>query len=175
MLIFLHQKNFYISLIIIILSCHAQESFVYSVFSPSVFSNSEKCAIKKIDMSDVPYMNIVDVAAGKYHHLLLDTSGRAASFGFGDSGQLGAGKGITFSEKPVAVSYTSSIKITSIAVGGYHSLLIDESGSIYACGQNRFSTYALDFYLTTMNRSIGIHTIISRSIHSCTYSRSIKC
>ena len=95
---------------------------------------------------------ITKIAAGDYHSLLLDTEGRAHSFGDNSSGQLG------FEESPerrvgtlpTVVPYDSLYKdsnmvcrVTNIAAGGPNSFFTVEAAT-KTIGQTKFDASGLD-------------------------------
>ncbi len=71
-------------------------------------------------------VNIVQVAAGGKHTLLLKASGQIVAFGKGDKGQLGQGS-FSSSSIPVTISPPNGGAWKQIAAGGEHSLAIFES------------------------------------------------
>ncbi len=85
---------------------------VMRCFSPHLI---ETCAI-----------NIIQVAAGGKHTLLLKATGQIIAFGKGDKGQLGQGS-YSSSSIPVTINPPSGGSWKQIAAGGEHSLAIFES------------------------------------------------
>ena len=97
---------------------------------------------------------IVSVAAGEVHCLALRADGAVYSWGRNDSGQLGLGptsvkgrevasvdmkekRGATFFfGTPRYISCLHRTRITSIACGSRHSLLVAEDGALYTFGEN---------------------------------------
>lgn len=65
------------------------------------------------------------VAAGSRHTLLLTASGRAFAYGWGAFGQLGTGK-FASSRAPVAVAVPAGAKVSDVAAGWWHSLVLTE-------------------------------------------------
>ena len=84
--------------------------------------------------------NIVHIAAGSSHSLVLDDDGRVYVWGFNGNGQLGDGS-VTSRWSPVELS-TSGIlndkNIVQIVAGEFHSLAIDDAYGIYAWGFNNY-------------------------------------
>jgi regulator of chromosome condensation len=83
--------------------------------------------------------DVVDVACGVNHVLVLTRFGKVYAWGSGGQFQLGrriverrAKSGLTPSE----IGLTS--KIVSIGAGSYHSFAIDEKGRVFAWGLNQF-------------------------------------
>jgi alpha-tubulin suppressor-like RCC1 family protein len=82
---------------------------------------------------------VTGVAAGDYHSLILDRTGRAASFGDNSSGQLGIGSDESFTaiphDIPFATLYKGSgqvFKATGIAAGGSNSFFMTEATRLAA-------------------------------------------
>lgn len=78
--------------------------------------------------------DIKRVSAGGYHTSFLDEIGRAFTCGKNEKGQLGHG---TYSEHqtPFFVQRLPE-KISEIACGEMHTLLLTNQGEIYAMGDN---------------------------------------
>ncbi len=75
---------------------------------------------------DICGINVVQVAAGGKHTLLLKASGQIVSFGKGQNGQLGQGS-FSSSSIPVTINAPNGGAWRQIAAGGEHSLAIFES------------------------------------------------
>jgi len=75
---------------------------------------------------DLCALNVVHVAAGGKHTLLLKASGQIIAFGNGKLGQLGHGT-YASSSIPVTVNPPNGGAWKQIAAGGEHSLAIYES------------------------------------------------
>ncbi len=73
--------------------------------------------------------NTVAIAAGSWHSLILNSSGRVTAWGNNANGQCNA---------PANLS-----NALSIAAGGYHSLTINSSGSVVAWGANDYGQVAV--------------------------------
>lgn len=98
---------------------------------------------------------VVSIAGGQEHVLLLTNSGRvfsaaAATESYPSRGQLGI-PGLTWSTRPAGpvdscheVKTGSGTKITQIAAGDFHSMLLDKSGQIYVFGDNTFGQLGLE-------------------------------
>lgn len=81
---------------------------------------------------------VTAVAAGFFHSLALDSTGKLYSWGDNTYGQLGIGS-TTQQNSPVAVSTSGVLSgktIVAIAVGGRLSMVLDSNGQLYAWGQN---------------------------------------
>ena len=90
--------------------------------------------------SDYPAedLHIIDVRSGYYHTLALAKSGRLWSFGRNDYGQLGLGHATQkiFGASQVEDLDGHGIRVARIATGCYHSVAVDETGTVYVFGRN---------------------------------------
>ncbi len=91
-----------------------------------------------IDTTNLGGNSITAVAAGPYHSLLLDEDGIVYTFGHRGEGELGVGAGID--EVPIATPIDATNlggrKVTQVAAGLYHSLLLTEDGDVFSLGDN---------------------------------------
>lgn len=71
---------------------------------------------------------------GVVHTILLDSQGQAWAMGSNGSGQLCLGDGVDKAFIPEKIPFNG--KIVDVAIGGEHTLLLDESGNVYGCGSN---------------------------------------
>lgn len=92
--------------------------------------------------SDVPVnvsipagTRVTAIAAGAWHSLALTAAGAVLAWGYNSDGELGDGN-TTNSAVPVKVDLPPGIKVTAIAAGGYFSLALTATGSVYAWGYN---------------------------------------
>lgn len=96
-------------------------------------------------MTDVPVRvngakNIVKIAAGSYHDLLLDKNGNVFSFGNNNLFQLGTGDR-EYRNAPTRIENIP--KISDISCGPHHSILIDCDGNCWSFGSNSFGQLGL--------------------------------
>lgn len=56
--------------------------------------------------------------------------------GTGDCGQLGLGEDVALAKKPALVESLKKMKITNIACGGMHTLVLTDGGEVYSWGCN---------------------------------------
>ena len=85
-----------------------------------------------------PLTNVVAVAAGTHHSLVLTADGLVYAWGRNYEGELGSGD-TTQRATPVTVTVASGAPLTnvvSIAAGNYHSLAVTSGGAVYAWGDN---------------------------------------
>ncbi len=78
---------------------------------------------------------IVDVAAGLRHTLLLSEEGSVFAFGNGSNGRLGTGDSIDRHE-PVLLDHPNldEHRIVAVAAGHAHSVLLSEDGTVFTFG-----------------------------------------
>jgi len=93
-----------------------------------------------IQENGYPLMNIVSIVAGAFHSLALSNDGYIWAFGNNQDGQLGNGSSANLS-KPAKVQHPDNGQplsdIVLIAAGTSHSLAIQNSGIIWAWGNNK--------------------------------------
>jgi autotransporter-associated beta strand protein len=80
-------------------------------------------------------LEVVEVAAGDYHTLILTSDGSVYACGRNTFGQLGDGTLVSRSI-PVKVSFPGSALIRSIGAGAEHSLAVSTTGKVFAWGSN---------------------------------------
>eukprot|EP01116_Phalansterium_solitarium_P019257 TRINITY_DN5320_c0_g3_i1.p1 TRINITY_DN5320_c0_g3~~TRINITY_DN5320_c0_g3_i1.p1 ORF type:complete len:463 (-),score=215.22 TRINITY_DN5320_c0_g3_i1:406-1794(-) len=76
---------------------------------------------------------IVAISAGDFHSLVLTSDGKVYTFGCNDSGQLGLGDSSN-RRQPTLVEALAAEKVTAIAAGFRHSLVLTATGRVYAFG-----------------------------------------
>lgn len=77
-----------------------------------------------------------DVSAGVYHTLYLRADGTVLAWGQNSSGQIGTGATSTTQSAPTQPLGLPPIQ--AVAAGGYFSLALDETGRVWAWGQNAY-------------------------------------
>ena len=78
---------------------------------------------------------VTAVAAGSLHSLALTSTGAVFAWGYNADGELGDG-GTTNSDVPVKVKLPAGTKVTAVAAGGYYSLALTSTGTVFAWGYN---------------------------------------
>jgi RCC1 and BTB domain-containing protein len=95
--------------------------------------------LKPIKIHGFNYENIVSIACGVWHSLVLTETGQAYSWGWNGSIRLELGNtGIIYHKSPQRIVLNNNQDIKSIACGSQHSLLLTTDGDIYAFGYNGF-------------------------------------
>jgi alpha-tubulin suppressor-like RCC1 family protein len=95
---------------------------------------------------------VVAVAAGFAHSLALLSDGRLFAWGENSQGQLGVGGSNTDRTSPALVQNLALSRVTAVAAGGGHTLVLLSDGTVLACGNNAFGQLG-DGTTTTTNRS----------------------
>ena len=91
---------------------------------------------------------------GVIHTVLLDAQGRVWATGSNKNGQLCLGENITMVTIPEAIPIEG--KVIDVAIGGAHTLLLLDDGSVYGCGSNAVGQLGLG---TTLEK-VSVPTII---------------
>ena len=82
------------------------------------------------------FNNIIEVATGDCHSLILMNTGQVYSFGNNFQGCLGLGNIVNKNRPTLIENFTNIVKI---AAGHYHSLILTEDKQIYSFGGDLFS------------------------------------
>jgi alpha-tubulin suppressor-like RCC1 family protein len=93
-----------------------------------------------INAANLGGRKVTDIAAGYAHSLLLTDDGMVYSMGWNDSGRTGLSidTGNTLVPIPIIRNNFRSRRITQIAAGGHHSLLLASDGTVFAFGDSEF-------------------------------------
>jgi alpha-tubulin suppressor-like RCC1 family protein len=103
-----------------------------------------------------PVTNLDDVCvskvfAGHKHSAALLADGSIRSWGKNDVGQLGIGKRSDAVGVPTCVEQLKpGSRLTHAALGGNHSLLLDEDGAVWAAGSNEWGQLGLGTPLSSL-------------------------
>jgi hypothetical protein len=87
-------------------------------------------------------LDVLDVAAGDGHSLVLMSDGSVYACGRNTLGQLGD-KTTVGRSTPVKVVFSDSAVIKSVGAGGDHSLAVSTTGKVYTWGSNAFGQLGL--------------------------------
>lgn len=109
---------------------------------------------------------IVQIACGQFHTLVLTNSGDIFSFGLNLHGQLGLGFESEKVMKPTLVKSLVGVPIAFLQCGGNHSFVISKSGAVFGWGKNLYGQLGVNdqiskSYPTQLRtlRSIGVRYI----------------
>lgn len=80
-------------------------------------------------------MQVVRIACGYYHSLVLRKDGSVFAFGRNDYGQLGLGNNES-ARKPTRIEALQSLRIRDVTSGCYHSIALTQNGKVYVWGRN---------------------------------------
>lgn len=80
--------------------------------------------------------NLIDVASGLYHTLLLFDDGKILAVGNNFYGQLGIGSAELERSKNTLHYVDSKLKFISVAAGDHHSLAVADDGTLWGWGSN---------------------------------------
>jgi alpha-tubulin suppressor-like RCC1 family protein len=90
---------------------------------------------KKVSTEFLKGQRIQQIAAGRYHTLLLTDQGSVYSFGEGTDGRLGHGdEKSQIIPKLIESDLLEGQRVTQIAVANYHCLLLTEEGRVFTFG-----------------------------------------
>lgn len=82
-------------------------------------------------------VSAISVAAGLGHSLALGSDGAVYAWGSSDTGQVGDGSNVA-RKAPVRVALPAGIRAVAVAAGEIHSLALDDTGAVYAWGDNEY-------------------------------------
>lgn len=93
----------------------------------------------EVDLSALAGARVTSVAAGVRHTVALDTTGRLWAWGENNLGELGDGSGVfkRLTPGPVDMSALGGHKVDAISVGEFFALALDDTGRLWAWGDNR--------------------------------------
>ena len=124
-------------------------------------------------------ISIVSIACGDSHSMAIDINGKLYAWGAAACGQLGLEftsnlpkdiEGNPYQPEPRQVTYFENIKITSVACGENHTLVLCEGGLVYSfggsnCGQIGFPEVK-ESKLIYNNIPKSLHNRINENINS---------
>ncbi|XP_022105351.1 uncharacterized protein LOC110987172 isoform X2 [Acanthaster planci] len=84
----------------------------------------------------------VAIACGQYHSLALTKDQKVYSWGWGVHGQLGHSS-VEDQLQPRHVTALDSVRVTQIAGGYCHSIVLSANGQVYVCGSGTFGQLGL--------------------------------
>ena len=81
---------------------------------------------------------IQSVAVGEAHTLARDEWGKVFAWGDDEKGQCGLNTGETFLPSPRMIRGLGTVNVVQVAAGAKHSLVLTDSGKLFAFGDNSF-------------------------------------
>ena len=106
-------------------------------------------------------IKIKKVSLGGEHSLILTSNGQVYSFGLNYFGQLGLGNNENCSE-PSLINFPNDDNIIDVAAGAQHSLFLNESNNVFACGFN--SNFNSDYFMNDCYGNLNIPIMINKEI-----------
>jgi alpha-tubulin suppressor-like RCC1 family protein len=102
------------------------------------FTDGNTLIARPIDSTNLASKQISRLAVGGEHSLLLADDGVVFSFGWNANGRTGLGTDIGNASVATVINTVNleSRKVTRIAAGGFHSLLLTDDGDVFSFGRN---------------------------------------
>ncbi|CAN9511578.1 unnamed protein product [Ophioblennius macclurei] len=128
-------------------------------------------------------MQIVQVACGDSHSLVLTKGGDVLSWGLNSHGQLGLGKEVLLQYEPELICSLTGVAVTQIAAGGSHSLFLTLPGLVYCCGANKSGQLGVNrvdekgrfnVCMVPALRTLGVSSISCGEAHSAVLTKDGK-
>jgi alpha-tubulin suppressor-like RCC1 family protein len=99
-------------------------------------NNTTTHSATPVKVAGLDGITVKAISAGGSHNLVLDDKGKVWAWGANWFGQLGDDTMIQ-KTKPIQITALSSNTIIAIAAGEYHSLALDDEGTVWSWGDNR--------------------------------------
>ena len=98
-----------------------------------------------IDTTNLTGLRVNALSAGGSHSLLIADDGTVLSFGNNMNGQTGLGttSGVTTVATPIDMTNLAGKRITQVATGVLHSLLLADDGTVFSFGSNQYGQTGL--------------------------------
>ena len=93
--------------------------------------------------SGIGSLNIIAISSGRDHSLFLTSTGAVYATGANSEGQLGLGDNTLRTVPTLITSGIGGLKVVAISAGGYHSLFLTSTGTVYAAGYNAYGALGL--------------------------------
>jgi alpha-tubulin suppressor-like RCC1 family protein len=108
--------------------------------------------------------NIVQITAGDNHSLFLENTGKVLACGYNIYGQLGNNQSGIGTDKSIPVNVlkdtTNALdNIVQITAGDNHSLFLENTGRVLACGYNIYGQLGNNQSGTETNKSIPVNVL----------------
>jgi len=142
-------------------------------------SESSYIPVYVINDFNAPFENVVAIASGTNHILLLTETNELWAWGKNENGQLANNNPISFN-RPTRITGLPSNRIVQIAAGDAHSMVLLDNGEIWSWGDNAFGQLGLGDIVSTMvparvnlengNPLMNIVSIVAGAFHSLALS-----
>jgi alpha-tubulin suppressor-like RCC1 family protein len=94
------------------------------------------------DQSAINSINFSLIALGQRHTVVVDEDGKGCGLGWNDEGQIGQPTSNHY-PSPTPIPLLTRYKIAMISCGASHTLVVDQSGSLFAMGRNNWGQLGL--------------------------------
>ncbi|CAG9317193.1 HERC5_2 [Blepharisma stoltei] len=108
------------------------------------FNGAKQRQMREIKLSLKSNDRCKKVSIGKMHALMVTEQGKLYSWGDNTYGELGTGRTIKNKNSPNLVPFFQNMTILDCAAGGRHSLVLEETGRVFAFGDNSEGQCAID-------------------------------
>mmetsp|Transcript_180 Transcript_180/g.159 ORF Transcript_180/g.159 Transcript_180/m.159 type:complete len:203 (-) Transcript_180:65-673(-) len=81
---------------------------------------------------------------GKMHAIISTQSGKAYSVGDNTYGELGFPREITYKSAPGLIPFFKNLSVLDVAAGARHTVVLEESGKVFAFGDNSEGQCGID-------------------------------
>ena len=86
---------------------------------------------------------VAQIVAGNYHTMVITEDNQVFACGLRDEGQLGLGNYLYDTNIFTAVTPPENVVIKQVVAGGYHTMILADDGTVFACGDNYFGQLGL--------------------------------
>ncbi len=109
-----------------------------------------------------PVENIVDIAAGRTHSVVLNKNGTAYAVGYNAHGELGDG---TNTNKQILSKVEEVQNITQISAGQYHTTMLRGDSTVWVVGRNYYGELGINSTSTSSTASAQGVTIARQTMN----------
>jgi alpha-tubulin suppressor-like RCC1 family protein len=94
-------------------------------------------------------VDIIEFAVGSNAYAAINSNGQLYTWGGGKSSDLLGHRTADTVQSPQLVTALANTKVTRVAMGAKHCLILDYNGYVYACGDNKYGQLGLTHVSTT--------------------------